>query len=44
VRCGVTFCSGIPSIVGNIDPRILGRVIVSMDEMPDLEQFMDVME
>jgi hypothetical protein len=27
-----------------IDPRILGRMIASMEEMPDLEQFMDVME
>jgi len=32
------------NIVGNIDPRILGRLIASMDDMPDLEQFMDVME
>jgi len=43
-RRGVTFGSWIPSIVGNIDPRTLGRLIASMDEMPNLEQFMDVME
>jgi len=32
------------NIVGTIDPRILGRVIASMDEMPDLQQFMDIVE
>jgi len=32
------------NIVGNIDPRVLGRLIATMDEMPDLEQFMDVVE
>jgi hypothetical protein len=30
------------NIVGNIDPRVLGRLIANMDEMPDLEQFMNM--
>ena len=32
------------NIVGNIDPRVLGRLIANMDEMPDLEQFMKAVE
>ena len=32
------------NIVGNIDPRVLGRLIANMDEMPDLDQFMKVVE
>ena len=32
------------NIVGNIDPKILGRLIANMDEMPDLDQFMNVVE
>ena len=32
------------NIVGTIDPRVLGRLIASMDEMPDLEQFMGIVE
>ncbi len=34
----------VANIVGNIDPRVLGRLIANMDEMPDLEQFMDAVE
>ena len=32
------------NIVGNINPRVLGRLIANMDEMPDLEQFMDAVD
>ncbi len=32
------------NIVGNIDPRVLGRLIANMDKMPDLEQCMKVVE
>jgi hypothetical protein len=32
------------NIVGDIDPRVLGRVIAGMDEMPDLEGFMSSVE
>ena len=32
------------NVVGNIDPRVLGRLIANMDEMPDLERFMNVVE
>ena len=32
------------NIVGNIDPRVLGRLIANMDEMPDLEDLMDMAE
>jgi len=32
------------NIVGNIDPRVLGRLIGSMDEIPNLEGFMSAVE
>jgi len=32
------------NIVGNIDPRVLGRLISSMDEIPNLEGFMSAVE
>ena len=32
------------NIVGNIDPRVLGRVIAGMDEIPNLEGFMSAVE
>jgi len=32
------------NIVGNIDPRVLGRLIASMDEIPNLEGFMSAVE
>ena len=32
------------NIVGNIDARVLGRLIANMDEMPDLEQFMKAVD
>lgn len=32
------------NIVGNIDPRVLGRLIANMDEMPDLDDLMDMAE
>jgi len=32
------------NIVGNIDPRVLGRLIANMDEMPDLDELMDMAE
>lgn len=32
------------NIVGDIDPRVLGRAIAGMDEIPDLERFMDAVE
>ena len=32
------------NIVGDIDPRVLGRAIASMDEIPNLEGFMNAVE